>query len=365
MKRDLSLPSTFLAIWALTLLLFSPSASAQTTGQVIFGVDNWLAAMTGTVVCEEYESLIDIDGDPIQLGMGNVSIELFPSQSISLGQLSFEDDFELFQNTPPFLIFRSPLEDPKPLVLDLDPDLGKVEGLSLQTGILRVSLFDGDTLLENFVPLANDPDPNSDQIFNWINTQGLNITRIEFSAPEPGDLPDGTEILEAGGLVGPIKASFLPCPEEPETCFDQLDDVKAEVEALLATATGKDARRLQNALDCICWSQHDCFWVQPSGDRLTGYGSNVFLAGAYAICYLERVSDPQADVIIDQYLAALECLVDKEIEYAIANGGTQCYIDQAIDYADLAEVIDDEFDNQVVASLAYRLAWLNAYYSTY
>ena len=172
-----------------------------------------------------------------------------------------------------------------------------------------------------------------------------------------------------GGLNGFIitDAQFVFSDVEPpvETCFDLLTNVKLEVAALLETSEGHDAAYLQGALSCIQWSQHDCFWEQPSGDRLSIYGSSVFIGAAYTVSYLERVNDPQADVIIDDLLDVLECLVDNEIEYAIANGGRESFIERAVDFAELGEIIDDDFDNQVVATLAYKLAWVHAYYSTY
>ena len=95
------------------------------------------------------------------------------------------------------------------------------------------------------------------------------------------------------------------------------------------------------------------------------YGGSLFIGGAYTVAYLERVDDPQSDVLIDQLLDVLECIVDREIDYAIANDGHACLLERAEDFANLAEIIDEDFDNQVVATLAYKLAWLNAYYSTY
>ena len=395
MKRYLSPPTTFLAMWAFAALLISSTASAQVVpsetdiGQIVGSFDDFLAETTGTLVCEDIPALLDTSGNPILLSPLE-GAPLQASQPIASGQLSFEDDIRFLQFPEdgviiPSLSFSSPLGDPQPLVLDLDPDLGKVEGLYLEGTGVTISLFDGDTLLDTFTsafPVEDDsvpgiivvrtPFPPTNREFGFINTQGLNITRVELSGIDVSNLAELSPGLDRdfiGAVIRDLKVSFCEPEPEPEpeidTCFDQLADVKAEVEALLATSTGKDARLLASVVDCICWTQHDCFWVQPSGDRLTAYGSNVFLGNAYSILYLEHVSDPQADVIIDQLLAVLECLVDREIEYAIANGGRQANIDKAMDFADLADVIDDEFDNQVVASLAYKLAWINAYYATY
>lgn len=223
MKRYLSPPATFLALWVLALLFICSPVAAQTAGLGTLGLDDFLAETTGNVVCEDFGSLIDIDGNPAQPSDVPsdfpITTELFPSQSISLGQLSFEDTFSLIEAPldGSFLIaFISPLDAPEPLVLELDPDLGKLEGFFVETGYLRISLFDGDTLLDNFpgVTADNSTDPNAGQV-GWINTQGLNVTRVEFSAPLPEDLSPSTTLLQAGGLIGSLKASFLPVVEPP------------------------------------------------------------------------------------------------------------------------------------------------------
>ena len=315
LKRFLtSLPTAILAV---TALLVSTAGSVQAQGLETISEADWLATLSGTPEAA-LDSLIEIDSF-------TACLELDPAD----GQL---EGFFIFGN-PPLTIT---LFDGDEAVEILNPPL--VTGVGILGEISGVGFFG--------------------RPFGWTNADGINVTKIQFDEPVVFDFP----------VLGRLDVSFFPgtAPPPPaETCFDQLEDVKAATEALLATATDADAYRLQSAFDCICWIQNDAFWVQPSGDRLTSYGSNVFLGGAYTIAFLEHVSDPQADVIIDQLLDVLECLVDREIEYAIENGGRQANIDKAMDFADLGDIIDEEFENEVVASLAYRLAWLNAFYSTY
>ena len=156
-----------------------------------------------------------------------------------------------------------------------------------------------------------------------------------------------------------------PAPE-PATCFEMLTDVRIDVDALLATVDpdSSDAYFLDSAAGCLEWMQDDVFWEQPSANRLSRYGGSLFVGAAYTVLYLERVDDPAADIIIDGLLDVLECIVDNEIAYAIENDGHDCFIENAEYFADLAAIIDDDFDNEFVATLAYRLAWLNAFYST-
>lgn len=315
MQLSRSLTSLSIAILAFTMFLVFASDSTQAQGQRFSSEVGWLDAITGTPE-DVSESII--------------------------------------------------MPDSQTACFEVDAANGELEGFLLRTpGFFppTVSLFDGDTLVET-VPLAAGDSPfDLDAgvfFYGWTNTDGINVTKIQLDV-----IPTRLFVFEG------IELSFFPEPVEPpveppaETCFDQLTNVKTEIENLLATATGRNANKLQSAFDCVCWIQDDSFWVQPSGDRLTAYGSNVFLGAAYTILYLERVDDPQADVIIDELINVLECVVDREIEFAIANDGAQQFIDKAVKFADLGDIIDDEFDNEVIASLAYRLAWLNAFYSTY
>jgi len=177
------------------------------------------------------------------------------------------------------------------------------------------------------------------------------------------DVPTGIGDL---GFQTLVDTSVKPVePVDDPSCFELLGDVKSEIEDLLAVANAHDAKKLETALGCVCWMQDDVFWEQPSFNRLSNYGGSLFLGAAYTVKFLEKVEDPQADVIIDQLLDVLECIVDSEIEYAIANGGRDSFIDRAEDFAELGDIIEEDLDNEFIATLAYRLAWLNAFYATY
>ena len=91
----------------------------------------------------------------------------------------------------------------------------------------------------------------------------------------------------------------------------------------------------------------------------------MFTGAAYAICYLEHAGVDGTEEIVDSILEKLEQIVDDEIDYAIANGGRPDFIECAEDYAELAEWIDEDLDNPVVATIAYKLAWAHAYFATY
>lgn len=189
---------------------------------------------------------------------------------------------------------------------------------------------------------VNDPET----FIYWDNTNGDNVTRVEI---EPAaDIPGSAALAIFDGEFR------FACEPDSATCYEQMSDVRADVAALLATTNDNcDAYYLEGAINCLDWMQEDIFWEQPSGNRLSQYGGSMFIGAAYTVLYLEYVDDPAADVLIDELLSVLECIVDNEIAYAIENGGNSCYIDNAQHFAELGTIIDDDFDNQVVATLAY------------
>ncbi len=257
-----------------------------------------------------------------------------------------------------------------------DPANGNLEGVCIRyvslsdTGALEVTLEDGSSIVL-VLPVSQEFDGilTTDTIeqaeFCWINDTGQSITGVELSAVREVDSDDPGSFLAFGiDLAFGDGCSEVDLSEpEPATCFEQLAEVKACIDDLLVDATDSDAYFLYQAHDCVCWLQDDVFW--QTDDRLTAYGGSFFVGAAYTIAYLEWTEDPASNEVIDKLIAVLECIVDNEIEYAIANDGHTSFIEAAEQYADLAEIIDDDFDNEVVAALAYRLSWLHAFYATY
>ena len=258
-------------------------------------------------------------------------------------------------------IFVNPLVG-APVVFNIDPANGVLNGFCLRYFNLAadVRIFDGDTEIDSFTTVPGQFDSSEPETFICFENDGSNVTRIEIE-PTPGqDMGLSRFFVDSGEF------RFEEAVPDLVTCFELLSEFRANVAALLGNSVphSHDEYLLENVLDCTDWMQQDVFWEQPSGNRLSQYGGTLFIGAAYTIAYLEHVEDPAADVLIDDLLDVLECLVDNEIAYAIANDGHTCFIERAEDFADLAAVIDDDFNNEVVASLAYRLAWLHAYYAT-
>jgi len=364
-----------LALSAVAILAVAPTMIfAQ--GETFTDCDAWEAAVCGNVLDDDFESFVGFDGNPVTSSFGGIPTP----QSLVWGEVSQEGnspDAVSHFNSPTFPIPRGIFIDDaasggvngRSAVFTPDTAaLGQLEGVcfNYMTPNLDATIFfkayDGGTLVAS-IPLTNATDDDGEAIpstFGWQNTDGLNVTRFEFTIER-----SATATSTPTGLVGDGQLSFGDGCEPPAvSCFDQLAAVEANLEAYVDTLSGSDAYFAQGSLNCINWMQNDCFWAQPSENRLSQYGGSMFIGAAYSVCYLEWVDTPEADALIDELVLVLECIVDHEIAYAIANGGSQCYIDRAEDYAELGEIIDEDFDNEVIATLAYRLAWLNAYYAT-
>ena len=186
------------------------------------------------------------------------------------------------------------------------------------------------------------------QFFGYVAPAGTTFSSVKITAG-------------AGSTFAFDNLSTGNCPQDV-TCFNQLTNVKIAIADLMIGAQGCELTRLQYAFDCVCLIQDPVFW--EGEDRLSCYGGNVFVGGAYTIAYLDWSGGTQVDPIIEELLVALNCIVDNEIAYAIANDGNSCLIQNAEAYADAGDWIYEDFDLPVLTALVYRLAWLNAFYAT-
>ncbi len=244
---------------------------------------------------------------------------------------------------------------PNDLVLALEPnsDLGTAFGICIPnqfgsfpaddpTAVIG-TIFDGDTVIGEITAVDD---------FSFIAAPGQTITRVEFISIQPTD----------------ILVAFGPNPELPsEDVSNQecLANIAAEIGALADAATdSSDAYALNVACAALNFAAKDEFY-EEDGNRLSRFGCNVFTGAAYAICYLEHTGLEGTEEIVDRIVDKLEQIVDDEIDYAIANGGRPNFIERAEDLAEVADWIDEDLDNPFVASIAYKLAWANAYFATY
>lgn len=263
----------------------------------------------------------------------------------------FIADFEANESTELlFLTFTDSVFEP-------DSELGDVCGVcfsglftnggSATLAAEQLEIFDGDTSLGIVLP-AVDP--------SFIAGPGQTITRIERRVLF-GQLNVTADIVLA------VKSA--PVVEEDVSSQQCLANIAVEIGDLADAATdSEDAYALNVACAALNFAARDDFF-EEDGNRLTRYGSSVFTGAAYAISFLEYADVEGTEDIVDRILDKLEQIVDDEIDYALANGGTPKFIERAEDLAEIAQWIDEDLDNPVIATFVYKLAWVKAFFATY
>jgi len=243
------------------------------------------------------------------------------------------------------------------VVFEPDSELGDVcgvcfsaffsNGSSTNFANEQLEIFDGDTSLGIVIP-SEDP--------SFIAGPGQKITRIERRI-----------LFGQVNLVTDMVLAVKPAPVVEEDVSSQqcLANIAVEIGDLADAATdSEDAYALNVACAALNFAARDDFF-EEDGNRLTRYGSSVFTGAAYAISFLEYADVEGTEDIVDRILDKLEQIVDDEIDYALANGGTPKFIERAEDLAEVAQWIDEDLDNPVIATFVYKLAWVKAFFATY
>ena len=263
------------------------------------------------------------------------------NESTELLFLTFSDQFPIF----PVSVFEP------------DSELGDVcgvcfsaffsNGSSTNFANEQLEIFDGDTSLGIVIP-SEDP--------SFIAGPGQKITRIERRI-----------LFGQVNVVTDMVLAVKPAPVVEEDVSSQqcLANIAVEIGDLADAATdSEDAYALNVACAALNFAARDDFF-EEDGNRLTRYGSSVFTGAAYAISFLEYADVEGTEDIVDRILDKLEQIVDDEIDYALANGGTPKFIERAEDLAEVAQWIDEDLDNPVIATFVYKLAWVKAFFATY
>ena len=263
------------------------------------------------------------------------------NESTELVFLTFSDQFPIF----PVSVFEP------------DSELGDVcgvcfsaffsNGSSTNFANEQLEIFDGDTSLGIVIP-SEDP--------SFIAGPGQKITRIERRI-----------LFGQVNVVTDMVLAVKPAPVVEEDVSSQqcLANIAVEIGDLADAATdSEDAYALNVACAALNFAARDDFF-EEDGNRLTRYGSSVFTGAAYAISFLEYADVEGTEDIVDRILDKLEQIVDDEIDYALANGGTPKFIERAEDLAEVAQWIDEDLDNPVIATFVYKLAWVKAFFATY
>ena len=263
------------------------------------------------------------------------------NESTELVFLTFSEQFPIFPAS----------------VFEPDSELGDVcgvcfsaffsNGSSTNFANEQLEIFDGDTSLGIVIP-SEDP--------SFIAGPGQKITRIERRILF-GQVNLITDMV--------LAVKRAPVVEEDVSSQQCLANIAVEIGDLADAATdSEDAYALNVACAALNFAARDDFF-EEDGNRLTRYGSSVFTGAAYAISFLEYADVEGTEDIVDRILDKLEQIVDDEIDYALANGGTPKFIERAEDLAEVAQWIDEDLDNPVIATFVYKLAWVKAFFATY
>lgn len=212
-------------------------------GDVFIDQEVWLENITGTIVGDDFTSLVDRTGDLINNGMPGNSGTLLSPQTLAWGVLTSTNP-----TTPPrafqqrdFEVTDTPLIQiggpsflggtPPVLTLDLDPELGPLEGIYLTplpigafSGSFRTYLlYDGDTLLGRLDESeVTGSFGNRGGEFGWINTENLNVTQIEMRLGF-----DGLGTLIPPNILFSFDPQAQPAEETPQQQTLSFEDPSA------------------------------------------------------------------------------------------------------------------------------------------
>lgn len=241
--------------------------------------------------------------------------------------------------------------------------LTPVSGMGTAIGVCFVGDFQDFDTDENVDVAGGEQSRNFfARIFNGDNLIG-EVDRLSpsFIAP-PGQVITRVEFLAL--RVFDIQAAFGPNPAIESSQQDLIQITSEIADLVAATSDPVDSFFLDRAENALTFATDDAFY-EEGGDRLSQFGANMFVGAAYSVLFLQRADVDGAEELVDRILETLDKIVDDEIAYAIENGGRPEFIDRAEDVVAIAEFIDDDLGNEFVATIAYRLAWINAYLATY
>ena len=304
----------------------------------------------------EFEGAIDLDNQVLSSGSFSFSSQPLQTQIGDLFDLEDAIQFALVDETP--------------LEFMPNPALGTLNGFCIRHFGLRaqIRVLDGDREVDSFTVEASMAPEFSGGIETdvvcWKNPTGENVTSIEITALLSPNVGTGGESIFV--IFSDLELRFEPEvePEDPSS-FEKLGDVVTRLELFTMSLEGSDADKAECALDLLEFVSDEVFFELPEGERLSRYGSTVFLGSAYAIHHLNKIDNEEAHLLAEDVICVLEDVVDFEIAYAIENGGRADFIERAEDIAAVAEFIDEDIDNDAIAALVYRRAWLFAFCSTY
>ena len=226
------------------------------------------------------------------------------------------------------------------------PDGSFLEGFCFDyIGEGVITIFDGDEVVDTINPVAATTNFGSDPItICWLNTDQLNVTRIEVTT----------------GLSGfAICRADFAFKEIEDTCRSLLQDLIEDV-VMIAPGEGQyDEYLLNCAIAFLGCADHDSLWI----DDNQVVDCDIFYFLFKATKCLGFVSDsPEVDLALADIQEVLSCITDNEIAAATAADGSSSLIECAAYLQSSA----DDFQSIGFfrkATVLRKLAWLKAAYA--
>lgn len=340
--------------YTLTIFLFTLLAASTSSAQEFFDDQaGWLAAITGTVVEDDFSQfgetngIVDL-GDPIDFEFGQLSS---PNSDVGAFYLN-EGDGGIFVNFSTVdLLLMSPASISEYVITPDTTTHGDLEGFCLCYGTVNstdvtVEVFDGTNLVST---LTLPGTPNNDASINycWINDTGATITSFNVIFGE-----------EFGGICD-IDLAFT-APVVDDSCRSLIQDLIVDLESLLPTGSQSDDYFIQEALLDLNAMNSDAIF--DDDDLLNEIGCYFFFRAQWGVYFLQCVHNSDVSAQIDAFNAIVQCVTQAAIDEAISRGGDQSFIDYAIELEDFAQYLED--CGYYLDAIYYRkFAWYYAFCS--
>ena len=307
----------------------------------------WQSALCGTVI-----------GDELDFGLpdGSISQQIGLNLTTAWGTITQPVDFTGFNFGPaPGTGSGFVVDETVAWVITPNGANGNVEGFSVGyvgnelTAIVTYADSSTETVI---IPEAIDQNL-AEQFFGWTNTSGQSVTSIQLSATDPDATTQAAFIYNLNFSFGDA------CPSGPASCQDQLQELIDGLYAALPNANTCDQYWIQNAILELEAAQNPLLW--ETSDRLSDFGCSFFGNNFYATYYLECVAN---DSLVEPSLIGIQnllgCVVDAEIEYALANPNASTNL---VAYAEYFESYAEAFADAELylhAVILHFYAWLFA-----
>ena len=331
---------------AVTFLLAWASLCSTTHADEFDNEADWLASLCpdSTVVAEP----LDIEIDPFSNGIAIPNPHTTTFGGIELNELDLISVFALRG-----IGGEAALGIPSSgATLNFDGSLGMINGVSFcyigNEWAIDITYLDGTTETV-LCPETPNFDQNTPSIFHaWTNTSGVDVASIALRPTT-----ENGAIFLTGTDVAFCNA------DAPETCQSMLQDTIDALNAKLPLASASDQVWIAEAIYELECSQNPLFF--QTENRLSDLGCYFFNHNFYATYFLECVAE---DALVEDCLIGIQdvlgCVVDAEIEYALANPDANSNLILYSEYfEDYAEQFADA-ELYLEAVLLHFYAWLFA-----